>query len=214
MTPGVAAWLRPGDLVLDIGAHTGETTVQLATAVGVTGIVLAVEPHPGSMAALVARCRPLRQVVPIESAIGAGVGRDLLYVDAEDERRCSLWAANVLKPTIESWSVPVTTVDVLVGPVPPGRQPRLIHADIQGSELAMLCGAARTLDLYPGWYVEVWAEGLRHAGATVDDLCRPFRSRGYTLADGEDWTHMIDRANRHSGHSAIDVLILPPGQET
>ncbi len=36
----------PGDFVIDIGAHTGDTTVPLALAAGPTGCTLAIEPNP------------------------------------------------------------------------------------------------------------------------------------------------------------------------
>lgn len=39
-------FLRQGDVVIDIGAHTGDTTVPFALAVGPTGLVLALEPNP------------------------------------------------------------------------------------------------------------------------------------------------------------------------
>lgn len=39
-------FLRPGDAVIDIGAHTGDTTVPFALAVGPTGGVFAFEPNP------------------------------------------------------------------------------------------------------------------------------------------------------------------------
>ena len=39
------AMLRPGDVVVDIGAHAGDTTVPYALAVGATGAVLAFEPN-------------------------------------------------------------------------------------------------------------------------------------------------------------------------
>jgi FkbM family methyltransferase len=38
--------LDPGDVVLDIGAHTGDTALPLALAVGPTGLVVALEPNP------------------------------------------------------------------------------------------------------------------------------------------------------------------------
>ena len=39
-------FLRPGDVAIDIGAHTGDTSVPMALAVGPSGCVLALEPNP------------------------------------------------------------------------------------------------------------------------------------------------------------------------
>ncbi len=39
-------YLRPGDAAIDIGAHTGDTTLPVALAVGAEGLVLALEPNP------------------------------------------------------------------------------------------------------------------------------------------------------------------------
>src|SRR3989442_3014043 len=39
-------FLRPGDVAIDIGAHTGDTTIPIALAVGATGRVLGLEPNP------------------------------------------------------------------------------------------------------------------------------------------------------------------------
>lgn len=38
-------FLRPGDFAIDIGAHTGDSTLPIALAVGKTGTVLALEPN-------------------------------------------------------------------------------------------------------------------------------------------------------------------------
>jgi FkbM family methyltransferase len=40
------AFLRPGDVAVDIGAHTGDTAIPMALAVGPAGRVLALEPNP------------------------------------------------------------------------------------------------------------------------------------------------------------------------
>jgi FkbM family methyltransferase len=45
-------FLAPGDVVIDVGAHTGDTTVPLALAVGPGGLVLALEPNPYVFACL------------------------------------------------------------------------------------------------------------------------------------------------------------------
>ena len=39
-------FLQAGDVAIDIGAQTGDTTVPIALAVGVSGLVLALEPNP------------------------------------------------------------------------------------------------------------------------------------------------------------------------
>jgi len=39
-------FLQPGDVAIDIGAHTGDSTVPMALAVGPTGTVFALEPNP------------------------------------------------------------------------------------------------------------------------------------------------------------------------
>ena len=43
---GLKGFLRPGDLYIDIGAHTGDTSIIPALIVGKEGLVIAVEPNP------------------------------------------------------------------------------------------------------------------------------------------------------------------------
>jgi FkbM family methyltransferase len=43
---GLRRFVRPGAFAIDIGAHTGDTTVPMALATGPTGCVLALEPNP------------------------------------------------------------------------------------------------------------------------------------------------------------------------
>lgn len=39
-------FIAPGDMAVDIGAHTGDSTIPIALAAGATGVVLALEPNP------------------------------------------------------------------------------------------------------------------------------------------------------------------------
>lgn len=48
--------LRPGDVAIDIGAHTGDTALPMALAVGPTGCVFALEPNPYVFKVLEANC--------------------------------------------------------------------------------------------------------------------------------------------------------------
>ncbi|MCP4837442.1 MAG: FkbM family methyltransferase [Phycisphaera sp.] len=50
-------FLGPGDVAVDIGAHTGDTAVPMAVAVGEKGIVVALEPNPYVFSVLEANSR-------------------------------------------------------------------------------------------------------------------------------------------------------------
>lgn len=43
---GLRRFIRPGDTAVDVGAHTGDTTVPMALACGPDGLVVALEPNP------------------------------------------------------------------------------------------------------------------------------------------------------------------------
>jgi FkbM family methyltransferase len=65
------ALLRPGDVAIDIGAHTGDSTLPIALAVGVNGVVLALEPNPNVFAVLAknAELNPLKmKIIPLNFA--------------------------------------------------------------------------------------------------------------------------------------------------
>jgi FkbM family methyltransferase len=68
---------RPGSMVIDIGAHTGDTTVPMALAVGKEGLVLGMEPNPYVYKILKknASLNPgLTNIVPICAAATAEAG--------------------------------------------------------------------------------------------------------------------------------------------
>jgi FkbM family methyltransferase len=54
---GWRRFLRDGDLAVDVGAHTGDTTVPMALACGPAGLVAAVEPNPHVFRVLEANAR-------------------------------------------------------------------------------------------------------------------------------------------------------------
>jgi FkbM family methyltransferase len=70
-------FLRPGDVAIDIGAHTGDTAIPMALAVGRSGRVLALEPNPYVYPVLErnAALNPTRTViVPLPFAATARAG--------------------------------------------------------------------------------------------------------------------------------------------
>lgn len=64
-------FLRPGDVAIDIGAHTGDSTLPMALAVGKTGTVLALEPNIHAFKVLLANAglnRSKTNIVPLNIA--------------------------------------------------------------------------------------------------------------------------------------------------
>lgn len=64
--------IRPGDVVLDIGAAIGDFTIPAARRAGPSGLVLAIEPDPSSYDFLLENIRlnNLRNVIPVKQAVG------------------------------------------------------------------------------------------------------------------------------------------------
>mgnify|MGYP001577739484 FL=1 len=205
------AFLCPGDGAIDVGANVGLWTREMAAAVGPRGEVMAIEPHPVAYRAVLAFARQYSQVRAIHAGIGAlALDAAELYEDRHTERS-SLWAANVLSSTGQTHHVPILTLDAIFTLL---RVPlRFVKVDAQGAEAAILQGASRTLNAFPRWYIEVWATGLRHAGATVADVLAPFQARGYTVRMGDrtiDYGRAREAGEGQKGHSAVDFWMVPP----
>jgi len=155
--------LRPGAVVLEVGAHVGTFTVLLARWVGLTGQVYAFEPAPRPRAALedhlvLNRVREKVCIVPAAVSDHSGLARFFT---------CSFSPENTLSPKhtrlpkADGIEIPVTTIDAFCG----AHQvvPSLLKIDIEGFELHALRGATRTLTRYrPAVVVEFhpmnWSE--------------------------------------------------------
>lgn len=182
--------LRPGQVVVDVGANVGCYTLTAASHVGPSGRVIAFEPGPDAAARLQenANLNGFAQVVVVASAVADRPGTVALLV-GDDSEGNSLFEV-VPGARCRPVEVPVTTLDDFVAAA------RLPHVDVlkidaEGAEVKVLRGARRILTA-PGVTV-VLAEAnpvtLRAAGESIDSLRAEFQSLGYetTVVESMEW---------------------------
>lgn len=165
----VRALLRPGDFVVDVGANLGWFTLLMAEAVEPGGEVWAVEPMPPILPAL-RRNLALNEsldVRPFEVALGDRTGVAEIHVFS------GLPHGHASTSTLDrsdytAHEVALTTLDVLLD----GRVPTFVKLDVEGSELAVLRGAAKTCaaECPPIWMIEVNYETSAAFGFRPADL--------------------------------------------
>jgi FkbM family methyltransferase len=89
----LCSFVKPGDDVLDIGAHIGIYSLYLSRAVGSQGHVLSVEPDPRNIALLRTNLRlnACENVIVAPYAFGDRTGNAKLFQLENDTGRSSLW---------------------------------------------------------------------------------------------------------------------------
>lgn len=153
-----------GDFV-DVGAHVGLYTIT-AAATG-RGRVLAFEPNPQARVQLVENVslNGCRNVAVVPKAVGAAPGRALLHVPATPDPSFSSLAPGRFAEG-EPIEVEVTTVDAEVESA--GLSPSVVKVDVEGGELEVVAGMARTLAAHrPVLLVEVSEASARELAARL-----------------------------------------------
>ena len=194
MLAAVAHLLRPGGLVVDVGANIGNHTVFFAAVLDQQ--VIAVEPNPAALPTLRANVELNglgQKVEVIAVAAGASAGRGKVA----DVDPANLGRASVICDT--QGDVDVATVDELVG----DRRVDLLKVDVEGMECDVLRGARGTIErCRPVLLVE--AANLT-ALRSVEVLLRPAGYRKVSVHnDTPTWLFM--HAVRSAGGSVLDRI--------
>ena len=138
----LAPFVRPGDLVFDVGANQGAFVNHL---LGLGARVVAIEPIP-ELAATLDRRYPSVRVV--RAALGAEIGSTTLYVG---ERLSSSTVSNEWREIVgDEWvqrsiDVPMLTLDGLVASF---GQPSFVKIDVEGYEAEVLRGLSLPLQAF------------------------------------------------------------------
>lgn len=145
-----SAFVRPGDLVFDIGANVGDYT---AAFLGLGARVVAVEPDEQALGELRARFERDDRVTIVPSGVSDSEGTTQLFVSTEGGTPLSTMSEEWISAAQESgrfshfdWKpaglVEVTTLDSLIGRF---GLPAFVKIDVEGFELQVVRGLSRSV---------------------------------------------------------------------
>lgn len=210
--PAKTAFLRDrspaGATVLDLGAHIGLFSVQLARSVGPSGRVISFEPAPRTAAVLreTIRCNGLASVVSVRQAAMAGRRGEIELFETGDD--CSNASGLVRTDrTRDSVRVAATTLDDLVDDEQ--LTVAVVKMDIEGAELEALEGAPVLLSHQrPAMAIEVHPFELGTSRRDPRGVFDVLVDHGYVLTEGE---RPVDRASFDRA-GCFEIQAIHPGR--
>ena len=161
---GFAKLIRPGDTVIELGAHIGYVSVYLASLAGPQGRVFVFEPSPANLTYTRRNVAGEPTVTLVEKAVSDTAGTATFFIeeltgqnstllehyDVFDENRALAFSDEAYRAI----DVPTTTIDLFVKEN--DVRPNFIKIDVEGSELACLRGSTETVRQFrPRLMVEV-----------------------------------------------------------
>ncbi|MEM7641817.1 MAG: FkbM family methyltransferase [Pseudomonadota bacterium] len=203
-----AAFIGPGALAFDIGAHLGDRT---GSFLRLGASVVALEPQPAVFRALrliYGRC-PRAMLRPL--AAGATAGEIELHLNSRNPTVATAapdfvaaaagapgWADQVWDGRI---AVPVTTLDALIAE---HGAPDFVKIDVEGHEPAVLRGMGAALPALSFEFTTIQRDAARDCLARLGDL----GSYEYNLSLGEDHA-LRHRTWLSPGAMAAELTALP-----
>lgn len=173
----VDAVLGDGDVAVDVGASIGYFSRRMLQLVGPRGAVRAIEPNPGFHDALEAIVRRHENFRFVPAAASDTAGTATLHVPRVNGRPYA-GLASVRAPdggvAADRFDVPRVRLDDVLAHEH-GRI-AFIKVDVEGHEIAVLDGAARTLEHHPSLLIEV---EQRHHAEPIDHVFAGIMARGY-----------------------------------
>ena len=173
--------LRPGMVVVDVGANIGYFSLLASTLVGPEGRVHAFEPDPVNCALLRknVRLNHATNIQVVQSALSDNEDPVTLFVDTNNKGDHRIW-----EPSGESRKrvdVSSTTLDAYLSKTV--TIPSFIKIDVQGAEGKVLAGMKQTLRQTGLEYLilEFWPTALRRCGTSPEHIIRELTNAGFKI---------------------------------
>jgi FkbM family methyltransferase len=194
-------YCKPGDMTIDVGANVGEVSIILSQRAGTTGRVFAFEPNPRIYHCLLANLALNRcsNVTTANLAVAAASGVIRMSNDKHDD----------MNRIVDHGAIEVacTTLDAHVPPA----SIAFLKIDVEGSELRVLEGAARTLGRTACVNCEMGEAHYRRYGYGMADLIGFLHRAGfatYVVAPGRA-LRKVDAAFADAGGHELVALRDP-----
>jgi FkbM family methyltransferase len=168
----LAAILRPGDFVVDVGANIGHLAIEAALIVGNSGSVIAFEAHPRTANFLYQNIQ-LNRISNIR-VVQAAVGDHFDWVSFSDDRSDD---QNMVTKSGEI-VVPLVTLDVFL----PMESPTFLKIDVEGFEKFVLLGGDSLLDRTQFIYFEAWDNHFRTFGYSFAEIFQLLTEKQFEIA--------------------------------
>lgn len=175
--------VKPGMIVVDIGANIGYYTLMAAKLIGSNGKVYAFEPEPSNYELLIKNIKinNYTNIISIQKAVSNKNGKARLFINKSNLGNSSLIENNVPQK-IGFTEVETITLDNFFDSVVKNNKIDFIKMDTQGAEKLVIEGAEKILkDNNLKIIMEFWPFGLRNMGSEPSDLLKMLQDFGFKI---------------------------------
>ncbi len=201
--------VKPGDTVLDIGAHIGLFSTAAAQLTGNNGKVYAFEPAAETNTLLkhTIHINQLQQIVEAYSeAMGATSGNTVFYVSAIRGDNSNSMVSYKEDRELNPVNVAMYSIDDFVQ-LKKIERLAFIKIDVEGAEYDALKGATNTLrNLKPACIVAIHPEPIAAKGDRLDLIYDLIANCGYEIFCNQK---IMDKETFCNNRELIDLHILP-----
>ncbi len=199
------ARIKPGMIVLDIGANVGVFTLLFSGLAGEKGHVLAFEPDPSNFRLLEksAAENGRGNIICRQAAVSDKNGAVKLFISEENCGDHRIYDCGDGRGCVE---VEAVSIDETLGT---GARADFIKMDIQGAEYLAVLGMAATVKNSPGLTMlcEFSPGLLRKSGGSPEALLQKLEEYGFSLKYLDEGSHSVKSA------SPEVLLALCPGEK-